>query len=70
MIISKKTSITKEKTSSIDEQKNVIIMKKINFALINDLFHFIDDMNLRKRICILKIHEKNIFDFAHDENNH
>ena len=61
-------SITKEKTSSIDELKNVIIVKKINFTLINNLFYYIDDVNLRKRLCIFKFIKK--IDFAHDENNY
>ena len=55
--------------STFDEQKNVIIVKEINFALINDLFYYIDEMNLRKRLYILKFMEEK-FDLAHDENNH
>ena len=45
-------------------------MKKIKFILINNLFYYIDDVNLRKRLCILKFMKKKIFDFAHDENNY
>ena len=44
-------------------------MKKINFILINDLFYYIDDVNLRKRLYIFKFMKKKI-DFAHNENNH
>ena len=62
---------TKKKTSSIDEQKNfIIVRKKFNLILINDLLYYIDDVNLRKRLCILKFIKKKIFDFAHDENNY
>ena len=61
-------STTKKKTSSIDDQKNIIIVKKINFTLINDLLYYIDDVNLRKRFCIFKFMKKKIFDFAHENN--
>ena len=58
-----------KKTSSIDKQKNIIIVKQNYFILINDLLYYIDDLNLRKRLCIFKFMKKK-FDLAHDENNY
>lgn len=47
-----------------------LTFERLRFVLRNDLIYYVDDLNDRERLCILKALRKKIFHLAHDEQSH